>query len=158
MARALGKSRFPNWEKKLADAIAGDASLLETYVARELADADLTLEKPHIVRLYESFRDCVGRVAATKCLHLVCPGFFPMWDTTIAGTLRKERREREPSIALDEEFSAEDFSQFVGQVRHFILSNSALLPSLAQRYGKTSVKIADEAFWWATQRPLSLIL
>lgn len=158
MGRVLGQSKFANWKEKLAHAIVRDGSLLRRYAASELADTNLTPEKLHIERLYESFRDAVGQVAATKCLHLICPGFFPMWDTTIAGTVRKEGTKRESGVDAAKEFSGEEFSQFMGQVRDFVLGNRALLSSLAQRYGKTSVKIADEVFWWATQRPLSLIL
>jgi hypothetical protein len=76
-----------------------------------------------------------------------------MWDTAIAGAARKER-----NASGIEEFSTEDYCQFVAQIRDFIVRNSVLILPLSERYNKTKVKIVDEVFWGATQRPLCLIL
>lgn len=153
MGRVLGRAKFVNWKENLINAVSRNVSLLQRYATIDLTDADLAIERQHIEKLYKSFRDAVGQVAATKCLHLFCPGFFPMWDTAIAGTVRKER-----NASSLEEFSTEDFCQFVEQIRSFIIGNSVLISLLAEKYGKTKVKIVDEVFWWATQRPLCLIL
>jgi hypothetical protein len=158
MGRVLGQSTFTNWKVKLAEAVSRNASLLQRYATADLADVDLSPEKPHIERLYGSFRGATSQVAATKCLHLFCPGFFPMWDTMVAWTARKERREKRRDIVAAQEFSPEDYCQFIEQVQNFIISHSVLLSQIAEEYGKTRVKIVDEVVWWATQRPLCLIL
>lgn len=153
MGRVLGRAKFANWRENLANAVSIRASLLQKFAKIDLADLDLALERQHIEKLYESFREAVGPVAATKCLHLFCPGLFPMWDTAIAGAARKER-----NASGIEEFSTEDYCQFVAQIRDFIARNSVLILPLSERYDKTKVKIVDEVFWGATQRPLCLIL
>ena len=153
MGRVLGRAKFVNWRESLANVVSRNASLLQRYATIDLTDADLPFKRQHIAGLCESFRGAVSQVAATKCLHLFCPGFFPMWDTAIAGAARKER-----NASGLEEFSTEDFCQFVEQIRSFIVSNSVLISFLAEKYDKTKVKIVDEIFWWATQRPLCLIL
>lgn len=158
MGRVLGKSEFKGWEAKLAKTVSSNAPLLRRYTTAELAEADLRLEKLHIEELYGSFRAVVGPVAATKVLHLFCPGFFPMWDTAIAQAARKERLDKGRGAVAARDFSAEDYYQFFEQVQSFIISHSILLSQLVAEYKKTKVKIVDEVFWWATQRPLCLIL
>jgi len=34
-------------------------------------------------RIFEDFADVLGRVGAAKCLHLLAPDFFPLWDAAI---------------------------------------------------------------------------
>jgi len=76
-----------------------------------------------------------------------------MWDTTIAGSARRER-----SGEHVDGFSGEDYCLFVEQVRTFIVRHSAVISDLAKKYDKTKVKIADEILFGATQRPLFFIL
>ncbi len=33
--------------------------------------------------IFEDFTQVLGRVGAAKCLHLLAPGFFPLWDAAI---------------------------------------------------------------------------
>jgi hypothetical protein len=33
--------------------------------------------------IFKDFADVLGRVGAAKCLHLLAPGFFPLWDAAI---------------------------------------------------------------------------
>lgn len=33
--------------------------------------------------IFEDFTKVLGRVGAAKCLHLLAPGFFPLWDAAI---------------------------------------------------------------------------
>lgn len=81
-----------------------------------------------------------------------------MWDTAIAQAARKERLDKGRGAVAARDFSAEDYYQFVEQVQSFIISHSILLSQLVAEYKKTKVKIVDEVFWWATHRPLCLIL
>ncbi|MEA3397602.1 MAG: hypothetical protein U9R05_09095 [Chloroflexota bacterium] len=41
-------------------------------------------DEPTVVELFQDFEKVVGRVGAAKCLHLLAPSFFPLWDTKIA--------------------------------------------------------------------------
>jgi hypothetical protein len=39
---------------------------------------------PVVGALFEDFEGILGAVGAAKCLHLLAPGFFPLWDRAIA--------------------------------------------------------------------------
>ena len=41
-------------------------------------------ERATIVRLFQTFEDVLGPVGASKALHLLAPGLFPLWDRAIA--------------------------------------------------------------------------
>jgi hypothetical protein len=34
--------------------------------------------------IFENFEGVLGKTGAAKCLHLLAPRFFPLWDTKIA--------------------------------------------------------------------------
>jgi len=56
-------------------------------------------EIPHLAvqAIFEDFKGVLGRVGAAKCLHLMAPGFFPLWDVAILrgyGMDRGEYRNR----------------------------------------------------------------
>jgi len=152
MGRVLGRAKFEKWSENLAKSVSRNASLLQRYAVMDLSDVDLVSEKQHIGKLYESFKEVVGQVAATKCLHLFCPEFFPMWDTAIAEAARKERKAKGIK-----EFSPEDFYQFIKKTQGFINDNLDLISLLAKEYDKTKVKIVDEVFWLVTQRSMHFI-
>lgn len=39
---------------------------------------------PVVRALFDDFEGVLGAVGAAKCLHLLAPGFFPLWDRAIA--------------------------------------------------------------------------
>ena len=41
-------------------------------------------ERATIVRLFQTFEDVLGPVGASKALHLLAPGLFPLWGGAIA--------------------------------------------------------------------------
>ncbi len=43
--------------------------------------------------IFEDFTDVLGRVGAAKCLHLLAPGFFPLWDAAILKGYGMEKNE-----------------------------------------------------------------
>jgi hypothetical protein len=43
-----------------------------------------SLEKTAVTELFQSFEVVLGPVGAAKALHLLAPGFFPLWDRAIA--------------------------------------------------------------------------
>ena len=45
-------------------------------------------EEAAVRMLFESFEHGLGAVGAAKCLHLLAPNFFPLWDRAIAKAYR----------------------------------------------------------------------
>lgn len=41
-------------------------------------------DEPTVTGLFEEFEEVLGPVGAAKCLHLLAPSFFPLWDRSIA--------------------------------------------------------------------------
>jgi hypothetical protein len=41
-------------------------------------------DEPQIVSVFTDFEEVLGPVGAAKCLHLLAPDFFPLWDRAIA--------------------------------------------------------------------------
>ena len=41
-------------------------------------------DEAKVMRLFEDFGEVLGPVGAAKCLHLLSPSFFPLWDRSIA--------------------------------------------------------------------------
>jgi hypothetical protein len=41
------------------------------------------LPESEISEIFRDFAGALGRVGAAKCLHLLAPGFFPLWDAAI---------------------------------------------------------------------------
>ena len=73
-------------EKHLADI----ASLIKRHASTILSFRQRSIEtysetdEPIVVNLFQDFEKVVRRVGAAKCLHLLAPSFFPLWDTKIA--------------------------------------------------------------------------
>lgn len=47
-----------------------------------------------IMEVFVSFETVLGPVGASKCLHLLAPRFFPLWDRAIAHSYRLSLRKR----------------------------------------------------------------
>lgn len=41
-------------------------------------------DESEVAHVFQSFEEVLGLVGAAKCLHLLAPRFFPLWDRTIA--------------------------------------------------------------------------
>lgn len=59
------------------------ADVLEALQRRELASFE-EQDQADIQALFADFEMLLGPVGAAKALHLLRPGFFPIWDRTIA--------------------------------------------------------------------------
>lgn len=46
----------------------------------DFSDKDVEIVKP----IFQDFEHVLGKTGAAKCLHLLAPRFFPLWDTKIA--------------------------------------------------------------------------
>jgi hypothetical protein len=42
------------------------------------------IDAPMVMRIFAIFEEPLGPVGAAKCLHLLAPRFFPLWDQSIA--------------------------------------------------------------------------
>ena len=163
MGRVLGKDEYFEWQERLANRITSNASVLEQFRARELTSDDPAQYASEIKHCYDSFSGetddkVVGPIAAAKTLHLLCPTFLPPWDTAIARSARTERLGIDYDDEKPEKKSGMDYFQFVVQVRDFIRTHDTLISELSSLYGKSKVKIVDECFWLAANRPLFILM
>ncbi len=51
-------------------------------------------DEARVRRVFDSFEEVLGRVGASKALHLLAPRFFPLWDNAIAQRYGVALRER----------------------------------------------------------------
>jgi hypothetical protein len=67
-------------------------------------------DKPKIKQVFVDFEEVLGPVGAAKCLHLLAPKFFPLWDRAIAKAYNlplKKRGNNGDSYCLFMEISKE---------------------------------------------------
>lgn len=50
---------------------------------KQRIDETATIPEEDIRSIFEDFSRVLGRVGAAKCLHLLAPTFFPLWDAAI---------------------------------------------------------------------------
>jgi len=158
MYRVLERSEYSGWQRELAKMIGSNASVLEEFRTKELTADDPSQFRSEIKHCYDSFETVVGPIAAAKTLHLLCPSFLPPWDRKIARAAKTERSNGNDEDTKTEKLSGSDYFQFIVQVKNFIHTHDSLVSQLSSLYGKSKVKIADECFWWATQRPLFVLM
>jgi len=69
--------------KKLADLLNTHDDFLNLLKDRSIEDLQ-NLDENNIKDLFHDFECTLGPVGAAKCLHLLTPKFFPLWDRRIA--------------------------------------------------------------------------
>jgi len=78
--------RFDNQHfSDISSLVANYAQALFEYRKRSIlsfAEDDI----PKVKEIFNAFEEVVGPVGASKSLHLLAPGFFPLWDRRIAST------------------------------------------------------------------------
>lgn len=67
-----------------------NAVALKNYRDRQIASFVPSQEK-EVLALFASFEKSLGPVGAAKCLHLLAPNFFPLWDDKISTAYRIRR-------------------------------------------------------------------
>jgi hypothetical protein len=81
--RRFDQAHFAAIERLLADH-RDEILLFRARQISSLSEADRT----GIQNLFKEFELLLGAVGAAKSLHLLAPGFFPLWDRTIANAYR----------------------------------------------------------------------
>ena len=158
MGRVLGQSRYKNWESKIAELIQSDCKRLKDFRRKDLSaiGQDLNNAQSDIEECYESFRNIVGPIAASKTLHLICPDFFPLWDNDIARSARSEIERKDGRGQKIQELSGAEYYRFMQYILDFLKQHEQVISKLAAKYKRGKLRIVDETLWRAVHRPLSL--
>lgn len=125
---------------KLEACIAGNMRALEAYRTRTILDYTAN-DDPQITALFHDLLAALaiaegsrkGRqsaVAAAKALHLLAPGFFPLWD-------------REIARAYDCEYSEQPSAQYLAFTK-MMQRTAHALRAVTVPEGKTLLKLIDE--------------
>lgn len=159
MRRVLGGSK---WQSKIVPSlvkeISSNADSLENLRKKDLANMDLAQFQSVIENLYESFRGVVGKVGATKTLHLICCHSLPPWDNYIGAGVSEELKRRGVKIkAWSKPKSGEDYYRFVEQIQIWLIRYEKVLSDLAKECRGTHLGVLDAYLWWATRRPFFLL-
>ncbi len=77
--RKFDDQHFADIERLLATHLDTIRALRQRTI-ESLSDQDDAI----VERLFDDFEHVAGPVGAAKCLHLLAPRFFPLWDRTIA--------------------------------------------------------------------------
>ena len=139
MGIVLKRENKKGWEKNLTYKLREICKELEKFRKLKLEDTNLSNHEDDIKKCYREIRSVVGPTAATKVLHLLCPEFFPMWDTKIRRDVR---------IRGDEE----GYYKYMEEIQEFVKRYNELLSSLSNKYKQSKLRIVDRYMWFATRR------
>jgi hypothetical protein len=64
--------------------IEGHPEVVSDLRQRSIEDTTDDDDETQIVSVFTDFEEVLGPVGAAKCLHLLAPDFFPLWDRSIA--------------------------------------------------------------------------
>ena len=67
---------------ELKTAISDNFDRLMRFRSQKLHES-ADIPEHEILNIFAAFTDVLGRVGAAKCLHLLAPDFFPLWDAAI---------------------------------------------------------------------------
>jgi len=136
MARVLGKRKI--WKSKLPNVIRDLCRQLEEFRKLRLENSDINEYEIKIFKCYENIKEIIGPTSAAKVLHLICPNFFPIWDSGVRDKTGVNER-------------AEGYFNFIKRNKEFIVKYNDILEELAKKYKKPKVKIVDECFYMGKQ-------
>jgi len=77
--RKFDGQHFADIERLISD----HYSLLLTFRQRSIEGFGQE-DESEVKRVFKAFEEILGPVGAAKCLHLLAPHFFPLWDRAIA--------------------------------------------------------------------------
>ena len=81
------ETRDPDWtlEKHFAELEGVISKYFESLMRfrRQKIQDTSSIPEDEIQKTFKDFTTVLGRVGAAKCLHLLAPTFFPLWDAAI---------------------------------------------------------------------------
>lgn len=95
-------------------------------------------DREDVKRIFGDFKDVLGKTGAAKCLHLLAPYFFPLWDTNIA-----------IAYHLGKGDDAERYCRFMEKTKEQVKSISG-----EQTTSLNPLKLLDEYNYWKITLPI----
>jgi len=116
--RRFDSRHFADIERLIRD----HHSILITFRQRSIQSLNRE-DESKVVRVFKAFEEVLGPVGAAKCLHLLAPCFFPLWDRAIAAAYglplrqkgRNAERYRRFMEILKEQVQSFDGEQVIGR-------------------------------------------
>lgn len=99
----------------------------------DFSDKDVEIVKP----IFRDFEYVLGKTGAAKCLHLLAPRFFPLWDTKIAIAYKLGKGEE-----------AERYCRFMDITKGQIIDLGG-----EKAIGRNPIKALDEYNYWKYTLP-----
>jgi len=99
----------------------------------DFSDKDVEVVKP----IFQAFEDVLGKTGTAKCLHLLAPHFFPLWDTNIAIAYKLGKGE-----------DAERYCRFMDITKGQIIDLGG-----EKAIGRNPLKALDEYNYWKYTLP-----
>jgi hypothetical protein len=124
--RRFDSRHFADIERLIRD----HRSMLITFRQRSIQSINQE-DESEVVRVFKAFEEVLGPVGAAKCLHLLAPRFFPLWDRAIADAYSLPLRPRGRN--------AERYWRFMGIVKKQVQSLGG-----EQAIGRNPLKAIDE--------------
>jgi hypothetical protein len=124
--RRFDSQHFADIERLIRD----HRSMLITFRQRSIQSINQE-DESEVVHVFKAFEEVLGPVGAAKCLHLLAPRFFPLWDRAIADAYSLPLRPRGRN--------AERYWRFMGIVKKQVQSLGG-----EQAIGRNPLKAIDE--------------
>ena len=160
MGRVLGREEYSGWQGKVTETIKKHSSGLQRFKKMDIQKENLSVHKIKIKELFNDFKDATEQIASAKILHLICPSFFPMWDTNIANATRFALEDSK-GYSFDKSiipFSGGDYFQFMKGTKDFMLKHYDTISLLSNKYQHNNIlRTIDVCFLLMVRRPLYLV-
>jgi hypothetical protein len=155
MGRVLGQEKkYPDWQNDTINVIKKFHYELKLFSNKHLVDEPIDDHRDNIKSIYFAFqgdevKPLLGRIAATKVMHIICPDFFPIWDNSIGDGFRAELNKN----GNIKPFSPEDYLRFMYEIQKLLKRVDTVLNKFEYQSQTTKVKLLDECLLWAVRRP-----
>jgi len=126
LRRRFDSQHFADIERLIRD----HHSILITFRQRSIQSLNQE-DESEVVRVFKAFEEVLGPVGAAKCLHLLAPRFFPLWDGAIADAYGLPLRQKGRN--------AERYQRFMEIVKEQVQSLGG-----EQAIGRNPLKALDE--------------
>lgn len=146
-------------------------SFLQRARRQNLHACNLQVDRQTIEDLFEDLYPLVGAISSAKILHLICPGFFPLWDTAIVNGYNSSYKAKHgsslvefvkvPDTKCGKRASGKGYYDFMEFTRAFIGKHhhqleqiqTALKGAAVHKHEKSLLKLVDEFNIHATHAP-----